>query len=277
MIAALLRSYQGVLAADTGHISGHEAGAIELGGHKVMTLPHCNGKITAEQICQALQAYESDPSREHTVMPGMVYLSQPTELGTLYRAAELEEISRVCRNARIPLFVDGARLAYALACPENDVGLADLARLCDVFYIGGTKCGALFGEAVVIPDPTRIPHFFSIIKQHGALLAKGRLLGIQFDTLFTDGLYERIGQPAIRSAQEMRNILREKGLALYAENPTNQIFCILENAQMEALSNQMELSVWAKPDNAHTVVRFVTSWATTPSDVDAFRAALNCL
>lgn len=277
VIAALLRSYQGVLAADTGHISGHEAGAIELGGHKVMTLPHCNGKITAEQICQALQAYKNDPSREHTVMPGMVYLSQPTELGTLYRAAELEEISRVCRNAHIPLFVDGARLAYALACPENDVGLADLARLCDVFYIGGTKCGALFGEAVVIPDPTRIPHFFSIIKQHGALLAKGRLLGIQFDTLFTDGLYERIGQPAIRSAQEMRNILREKGLALYAENPTNQIFCILGNSQLEALSNQMELSVWAKPGNAHTVVRFVTSWATTPSDVDAFRAALDCL
>lgn len=277
VIAALLRSYQGVLAADTGHISGHEAGAIELGGHKVMTLPHCNGKITAAQIRQALQAYECDPSREHTVMPGMVYLSQPTELGTLYSASELEDISRVCREAQIPLFVDGARLAYALACPENDVTLADLARLCDVFYIGGTKCGALFGEAVVIPDPTRIPHFFSIIKQHGALLAKGRLLGIQFETLFTDGLYERIGEPAIRSAQEMRNILHKKGLALYAENPTNQIFCILENWQMDVLSTQMELSVWAKPDDTHTIVRFVTSWATTPEDVDAFRTALNSL
>ena len=200
VIDALLRSYEGVIAADTGHISVHEAGAIEFGGHKVLTLPQENGKITASQIRALLDRYEDDANRDHTVMPGMVYLSQPTEYGTLYSKKELAAISALCREKRLPLYIDGARLAYALACPENDVTLRDLAALCDIFYIGGTKCGALLGEAVVIPQPGLIPHFFTIIKQHGALLAKGRLLGIQFDTLFTDGLYERIGADAVRYA-----------------------------------------------------------------------------
>ena len=186
VIDGLLQSYQGVIAAETGHIGVHEAGAIEFGGHKVLTLPHKNGKITAQQIEKLLCDYANDANRDHMVMPGMAYLSQPTEYGTLYSRAELTQISSVCRAHHILLYIDGARLAYALACPENDVSLADLAALCDAFYIGGTKCGALFGEAVVLPRPGLIPHFFTIIKQHGALLAKGRLLGIQFDTLFTE-------------------------------------------------------------------------------------------
>ena len=176
VIDGLLQSYQGVIAAETGHIGVHEAGAIEFGGHKVLTLPHKNGKINAEQIEKLLCDYANDANRDHMVMPGMAYLSQPTEYGTLYSRAELTQISSVCRAHRMPLYVDGARLAYALACPENDVSLADLAALCDAFYIGGTKCGALFGEAVVLPRPGLIPHFFTIIKQHGALLAKGCLL-----------------------------------------------------------------------------------------------------
>ena len=204
VIDALLRSYQGVVAADTGHISVHEAGAIEFGGHKVLTLPHRNGKISAEQIASLLCVYEKDVNHDHTVMPGMVYLSQPTEYGTLYSREELSAISALCREKHLPLYVDGARLAYALACPENDVTLKDMAELCDIFYIGGTKCGALLGEAVVIPQPGLIPHFFTIIKQHGALLAKGRLLGLQFDTLFTDGLYQRIGEAALRAAEDIR-------------------------------------------------------------------------
>lgn len=177
VIDALLRSYQGVIAAETGHISVHEAGAIEFGGHKVLTLAHQAGKITAAQIESALTAYREDANREHMVMPGMVYLSQPTEYGALYSLAELEAISAVCRAGGIPLYLDGARLAYALACPANDVTLADIARLADVFYIGGTKCGALFGEAVVFPKRNTVPHFFSIVKQHGALLAKSRIAG----------------------------------------------------------------------------------------------------
>ena len=192
MIDAILKSYEGVIAADTGHVSVHEAGAIEFGGHKVLTLPHHNGKINVRQIETLLDDYQNDANRDHMVMPGMVYLSHPTEYGTLYSKAELREISALCRSHNIPLYLDGARLAYALACPQNEITLADIAELCDAFYIGGTKCGALFGEAVVIPKAGWLPHLFTIIKQHGALLAKGRMLGIQFDELFTDYLYGRV-------------------------------------------------------------------------------------
>ena len=267
VIDALLRSYEGVIAADTGHISVHEAGAIEFGGHKVLTLPQENGKITASQIRALLDQYEDDANRDHTVMPGMVYLSQPTEYGTLYSLEELTAISEVCHSFNLPLYVDGARLAYALACPDNDVTLPDLARLCDAFYIGGTKCGCLFGEAVVIPDPKLIPHFFTIIKQHGALLAKGRLLGIQFDTLFTDGLYTRIGEPAIRAAARIRSMLTSHGFRLAFDAPTNQIFVILENEIMARLAQDLEFSFWEKYDEHHTVVRLATSWATTDEQV----------
>lgn len=267
VIDALLRSYQGVVAADTGHISVHEAGAIEFGGHKVLTLPHRNGKISAEQIASLLCVYEKDVNHDHTVMPGMVYLSQPTEYGTLYSREELSAISALCREKHLPLYVDGARLAYALACPENDVTLKDMAELCDIFYIGGTKCGALLGEAVVIPQPGLIPHFFTIIKQHGALLAKGRLLGLQFDTLFTDGLYQHIGEAALRAAEDIRTALRANGYQLCFASPTNQTFCLVDREQMEKLREYVDFSQWEVYDEMHTIIRFATSWATKDEDV----------
>ena len=268
VIDALLKSYQGVVAAETGHISTHEAGAIEFGGHKIMTLPHNNGKINAAHVRAMLEGYYNDGNHDHMVMPGMIYVSHPTEYGTLYSHAELEAISSVCREYHIPLYLDGARLAYALTCPQNDITLADLASLCDVFYIGGTKCGALFGEAVVIPRPGLIPHFFTIIKQHGALLAKGRLLGIQFDALFTDGLYAHIGDIAIKAADRIRYALAENGYQLCFDSPTNQVFCILEDSVMEKLAEHAEFSFWEKYDDTHTVIRFATSWATSMEDTD---------
>ncbi len=268
VIDALLKSYQGVIAADSGHISVHEAGAIELGGHKVLTLPQKLGKITAADIEAFITDFKNDANHDHMVMPGMVYLSHPTEYGTLYSLGELRAISAVCRKNALPLYVDGARLAYALACPENDVTLRDLAELCDVFYIGGTKCGLLFGEAVVIPREDFIPHFFTIMKQHGALLAKGRLLGIQFDTLFSDDLYLRIGAHAITAADRIRKALQDHGYHLYFETPTNQVFIVLENKKMAALAEKVEFGFWEKYDDAHTVVRLATSWATSEADVE---------
>lgn len=268
VIGAVLRSYQGVIAAETGHICTHEAGAIECGGHKILTLPHSLGKLSADAIRSLCQTYREDENRDHTVMPGMVYLSHPTEYGTLYSREELTAIRAVCDEYRLPLYLDGARLAYALACPENDLTLPDIARLCDVFYIGGTKCGALFGEAVVIPNPSLLPHFFTVMKQNGALLAKGRLLGLQFDALFTDGLYEVLGAPAITAAQRMRRAFRDTGYALAFDTPTNQVFVLLEDDAVERLSRAVDFGFWEKPDPAHTVVRFVSSWATPESDVE---------
>ena len=210
--------------------------------------------------------FYDDANYEHMVMPGMVYISQPTEYGTLYSKEELTEISKVCRANHLPLYVDGARLAYALASPENDVTLSDLAELCDAFYIGGTKCGALFGEAVVIPQKGLIPHFFTIIKQHGALLAKGRIAGIQFDELFTDGLYERIGKPAIDAAEQIKEALKKFGYKLALDTPTNQIFCIVSNEVMKKIAQDVEFGFWEKYDETHSVIRFATSWATTMED-----------
>ena len=274
MIDAILKSYEGVIAADTGHVSVHEAGAIEFGGHKVLTLPHHNGKISAGQIETLLDDYQNDANRDHMVMPGMVYLSHPTEYGTLYSLAELREISALCHSRKIPLYLDGARLAYALACPQNEITLADIAELCDAFYIGGTKCGALFGEAVVIPKAGLVPHLFTIIKQHGALLAKGRMLGIQFDELFTDYLYERVGAPAIQAADRIRQILIQKGYTLCFDSPTNQVFCIIENTEMEQLAEKVEFGFWEKYDDSHTIIRFATSWATKMEDVEALCTVL---
>ena len=274
VIDAVLRSYQGVIAADTGHISVHEAGAIEFGGHKVLAIPHTLGKLTAGDIRRTVQSYAADGNRDHMVMPGMVYISQPTEYGTLYSRGELAAISAVCREAGLVLYVDGARLGYALACGENDVSLRDLAELCDAFYIGGTKCGALFGEALVFPRPGLIPHFFTIMKQHGALLAKGRLLGLQFDTLFTGELYTDICRGAIEKADRIRAALEEKGYKLHFRTPTNQIFVVLEDRQMEALAREVSFSFWEKQDEDHTVVRFATSWATTDADTAALCALL---
>ena len=237
VIDALLRSYEGVIAADTGHISVHEAGAIEFGGHKVLTLPQENGKITASQIRALLDQYEDDANRDHTVMPGMVYLSQPTEYGTLYSKKELAAISALCREKRLPLYINGARLAYALACPENDVTLRDLAALCDIFYIGCTKCGAL--------------------------------LGIQFDTLFTDGLYERIGADAVRYADAIRRAMAENGYLPCFPSPTNQSFCIVSEQQRKELTERVDFSVWEQYDETHSIIRFATSWATLEEDVNA--------
>ena len=268
VIDALLKSYQGVLAAESAHINVHEAGAIEHGGHRVTALPHTDGKLSADTVRAALKAYDEDETREHTVMPGMVYISQPTETGMLYSLDELTAISGVCREYGIPLYADGARLAYALACPENDVTLADLARLCDVFYIGGTKCGALFGEAVVIPQHGFIPHFFSIIKQHGALLAKGRIAALQFDALFTDGLYDSIGRNAIEAAGRIRAALKEYGYHEAYPSPTNQIFVLLDKEKARRIAEAVDLSFTESVDDARCVIRFVTSWATTDENVN---------
>ena len=268
MIDALLQSYQGVAAADTGHISVHEAGAIEAGGHKVLTLPGHEGKITAAQIAELAGDYAADANHDHMVMPGMVYLSQPTEFGTLYTKSELQAIHDVCQQYDMKLYVDGARLSYALACTVNDVTMADLATLCDAFYIGGTKCGALIGEAVVIPDPQLLLHLFTMIKQHGALLAKGRLLGIQFDELFKDDRYIDIARPAILYADQIRDYLKQNGYQLYGSSPTNQIFFIIENQQLARLEQQVAFSFWEKYDETHTIIRFATSWATQKQDVD---------
>ena len=269
VITALLKPWQGVVSAVTGHISIHEAGAIEAGGHKVLTLPEYTGKISASDLEALLKAYDEDANHDHMVMPGMVYISQPTEYGTLYSLEELKAISRICRRWQIPLYADGARLAYALASPENTVTLPDLARLCDAFYIGGTKCGALLGEALVLPDRELLPHFFTVIKQRGALLAKGRVLGIQFDTLFTDGLYSQIGQTAITSAVTLQKALQKAGIPLLFESPTNQIFAVLEDDVKKKLDPYVDTSFWEKPDASHTTVRFATSWATREEDVEA--------
>ncbi|MBQ6375063.1 MAG: aminotransferase class V-fold PLP-dependent enzyme [Clostridia bacterium] len=274
MIDALLRPYQGVIAAETGHISVHEAGAIEFGGHKVLQLPQRDAKLCPDDIRALLERYRQDDTRDHMVMPGMVYISQPTEYGTLYSLDELTRIHGICREYGIALYVDGARLAYALACPENDVTLADLGRLCDAFYIGGTKCGALFGEAVVVPKGGSIPHLFTIIKQHGALLAKGRIAGLQFDALFTDGLYFEVGRNAIEVANRIRRALREKGYRFAVEAPTNQILIVLDRERRDALAEKVELGFWENLDESHTVMRIATSWATRREDVDALIAAL---
>ncbi|MDO5296146.1 MAG: aminotransferase class I/II-fold pyridoxal phosphate-dependent enzyme [bacterium] len=269
MIGALLKPYQGVIAADSGHISLHEAGAIEAGGHKVLELPHRFGKINAETLSAYIQSYWQDENREHMVMPGLVYISQPTEYGTLYSLEELTKISEVCAAHHIALYLDGARLAYALASPANNVSLIDIARLCTTFYIGGTKCGTLFGEAAVIPQHNYIPHLFTIIKQRGALLAKGRIAGLQFDTLFSDNLYFEIGRSAIEATEIISARLQACGYKLAYPSPTNQLFIELEDARLKELSAQVEMSFWEKPDTSHTVVRLATSWATSADDVAA--------
>ena len=266
VIASMLNRYEGVLCAVTGHINAHEAGAIEFTGHKVLPLPQYDGKISATDLKEYLQTYYADGSYDHMVFPGMVYISHPTEYGTLYTKQELRDISGVCREYEIPLFMDGARLGYGLAA-ETDVTLKDIAELTDVFYIGGTKVGALCGEAVVFPKKAP-KHFFTMIKQQGALLAKGRLLGIQFDVLFTDNLYLEISKNAIETAAKLKAALKEKGYRLFINSPTKQIFVILENQKMKELGKKVKFSFWEKYDEDHTVVRFATSWATKMEDID---------
>lgn len=267
VISAILKPYQGVIAADTGHVTTHEAGAIEHGGHKVLAVKNDDGKVRAADVEACVMTYLSDDNRDHLVMPGMVYISQPTENGTLYSLQELTALSEVCKKHHLPLYLDGARLAYALACKGNDITLSDIAHLTDAFYIGGTKCGTLFGEAVVFPAHDFIPHFFTMMKQQGALLAKGFVTGLQFDTLFTDGLYEQIGQNAIDTAETIRQALREKGYRFAFETPTNQIFIVLDKEKLDYLNERVVMGFWEKLDEDHTVMRIATSWATKEEDV----------
>lgn len=268
LIAAALRPWQGVICADTGHIAVHETGAVEATGHKVIPLANTNGKISAAQIAKCVDEHFADSTHEHMVQPAMVYVSQSTETGTLYSLSELTEIRKVTKERGLLLYVDGARLGYALASEANDVGLNDLSKLADAFYIGGTKVGALFGEAMVIMNPELNRDFRYIIKQRGGMLAKGRLLGIQFDTLFTDGLYVKIASHAIRLASRVRTALTESGFEFYAASPTNQLFPILTNAEYERLSNDYSLSFWARVDENRVAVRICTSWATTEENTE---------
>ncbi len=274
VISSLLKPYQGVVCAESGHINVHETGAVEHSGHKVMALPATAGKITAAQVEEAFASHRDDANHEHMVQPGMVYISFPTEMGTLYSKAELTAISAVCRRWQRPLFVDGARLGYGLASPLCDLTLPELAALVDVFYIGGTKQGALFGEAVVFCNPALAHEFRYHIKQNGGMLAKGRLLGIQFETLFTDGLYLKAARHAIDEAFRLRDGLRAKGYRFLCNSPTNQQFPILEDAQIEALRAEFGFEFWQRIDATHSAVRFCTSWATRPEAVDALLAAL---
>ena len=274
VIAGMLRGFEGVVAASTGHINVHESGAIEYTGHKILPLPEHHGKLVPGEVRAFLETFFADANHEHMVFPGMVYISHPTEYGTLYSLEELTDLSGICREFRIPLFLDGARLGYGLMSRETDVSLPDIARLCDVFYIGGTKVGALCGEAVVFPRRNAPPHFLTTIKQHGALLAKGRLLGVQFDTLFTDNLYFKIAGHAIEMAERLREVLHAKGCRFFLESPTNQQFIILDNKRMDTLSRQVGFDFWMVLDDRHTVVRFATSWATTPEQVEALRELL---
>lgn len=268
VIRALLRPHEGVVAAATGHIAVHESGAIEAGGHKVLTLPHKEGKISAAQVDEYLEWFYADESFEHMVFPAMVYLSLPTEYGTLYSLAELEAMAEVCRKWNLRLFVDGARLGYGLAAAECDVTLADLARLCDAFYIGGTKCGAMFGEAVVMRKGL-VPHFFTIVKQQGALLAKGRMLGIQFITLFTDNLYLDIARHAVEQAARLKRAFIERGYELYFDSPTNQVFVTLSAEQEKRLRAATTFTEWERLPDGRLVVRLATSWGTHPEDITA--------
>ena len=274
VIAHTLRPHQGVIAADSGHVNVHETGAIEHTGHKVLALPSTDGKITARQVADTLEAHINDCNFEHMVQPGMVYISYPTEVGTLYSGNELHDLYEVCRHYQVPLFIDGARLGYGLCSPQSDITLADLAHLCDVFYIGGTKVGALFGEAVVINHPTLQRDFRYSIKQHGGMLAKGRLLGLQFETLFTDNLYFEISQNAIRQALRIQTAIRRKGYPFLIESYTNQQFPIFPDSELERLSKEFQFAFWERVDESHTAVRICTSWATRSDNVDKLIAAI---
>lgn len=274
VISSVLRPYQGVLCATTGHINVHETGAIEHGGHKVLALEAADGLLTAALIREAIEAHYAEDGPEHTVQPGMVYISFSSEVGTVYSLSQLRDISAVCREYGLPLFIDGARMGYGLASEGCDVSLSDIAALADVFYLGGTKQGALFGEAVVIVNDALKKDFRYCIKQNGGMLAKGRLLGIQFLTLFEDGLYFLLSEHAVSQAMRIRDAFESRGFGFLVQSPSNQQFPILDNATMERLSSDFLFSFWQKVDDTHTAVRFCTSWATRPEAVDALIAAL---
>ncbi len=268
VLDSILANYEGVLAADTGHISVHEAGAIEYSGHKVLTIPAVNGKVDAKSAREYLQGLYADATWQHMVTPGAIYISHPSEYGTLYSKAELQELRALCDEYSMRLFLDGARLSYALASENTDVTLSDIAEYCDVFYIGGTKAGALFGEAVVFTRDDLGNRFFTEIKQHGAMLAKGRILGLQFDELFTDDLYIKIGTHADRLAMKIKTALLEKNYRLYLDSYTNQQFFIVPNSKLTELEGKAVVDNWGAYDENSSIVRITTSWATTEEAVD---------
>lgn len=275
VITAALRPHQAAIAAETGHIAVHETGSIEAAGHKVITLPSGDGKITAAQVRDCVEAHWNDATHEHMAQPALVYISQPTENGTVYSLAELEALSAVCREKGLIFYVDGARLGTALV--SSDMALPDLARLTDAFYIGGTKLGALFGEAVVITNRAIARDFRYIVKQRGGMFAKGRLLGVQFGALMHDGLYERTAKREVDLAMKLRAAFEAKGWLLCYDSPTNQQFPIVPDAVLEKLAEKYTFSHWGKVDGFHTAVRFCTSWATREEDVDALIADIESL
>ena len=275
VIGAMLRGSDAVIAADTAHINVHEAGAIEATGHKVITLPATEGKISATQIEQYLENFFKDDTWEHMSIPAMVYISFPTEYGTIYSKAELEAISNVCKRYSLKLFVDGARLGYGLAAKGNDVTLKDLFRCCDAFYIGGTKVGTMFGEAVVLKNKSLVPNFFSYIKRSGALLAKGRLLGLQFETMFTDGLYLECGRNGVERAMELKSVFEQAGYRTAVESPTNQQFFTLPNTLIDKLMEHMTFEYWGPRGTESSTVRFVTNWATGAETISKLKSLLN--
>ena len=274
-IDSMLYQYEGVICVETGHINVHEAGAVEFTEHKIITLPGDNGKMDSKVLDKYLDDFMHDGNNAHAVFPGLVYITFPTELGTLYSAKELDELYQVCQRYEIPLYVDGARLGYGLVAEGNDISLPYLARHCDVFYIGGTKIGALCGEAVVFTNRQAHKHFFSIQKQHGAVIAKGALIGLQFEALFTDNLYLQLSRHAVKIAMRMRQIFEERGFELFIDSPTNQQFVILPDAVVEYLSQQVEFTHWGKASGHRTICRFVASWTTTDEELNELERILS--
>ena len=273
-IDSMLYQYEGVISVNSGHINVHEAGAVEFTEHKIITVADTEGKMEAKVLDKYLDDYMHDGNKDHAVHPGLVYITFPTELGTIYTAKELDNLYQVCQRYDIPLYIDGARLGYGLMAEGNDITLPYLARHCDVFYIGGTKIGALCGEAVVFTNRKAHKHFFSIQKQHGAVIAKGALIGLQFDALFTDELYFRLSEHAIKMAMQMKEIFRNKGYQFLVDSPTNQQFVIIDNAQVDRLSQKMLFTHFGQADKHHTICRFVTSWATTQDDLNELKRLL---
>lgn len=276
-IDGILARHEGVLAAESGHIAVHESGAIEASGHKVLTLPHYDGKVKAEDVESFITEFYADETYQHMVAPGMLYISQPTEYGTIYSLDELQQLSEVCHTHEIPLYIDGARLGYALGSSEADFTLEDIARLADVFYIGGTKMGTLFGEALVITNRSLLKNLFPLVKQHGALLAKGRLLGLQFGAMFSNGLYERLGRHATSLALRLKDIFRKAGYKIMIDSPTNQQFVQLPNSVIDRLRENASFDYWGPRGKEQSIVRFVTSWATTESDINELERLIKAL
>ena len=273
-IDSMLYQYEGVICVGSGHINVHEAGAVEFTEHKIITIPDTDGKMEAKVLDKYMDDFMHDGNRDHAVHPGLVYITFPTELGTLYTAQELDDIYNTCKRYNLPLYIDGARLGYGLMADGSDITLPYLARHCDVFYIGGTKIGALCGEAVVFTNRQAHKHFFSIQKQHGAVIAKGALIGLQFEALFTDNLYFKLSRHAIDMALRMKQIFREKGYQFYIDSPTNQQFVLLNQEQVDRLSQHIQFTHFGQADKYHTICRFVTSWATTEEEINELERLL---